>query len=116
MTVRVSAYVTPGNTGLVTLTGWYTSVRYHLSGYGDHVLDLFTTPPDDYIIVLGMEVGDGITDLTFRELTFTTLPPVLSPEPPQGRARRASCRASAARRPAPGSPPTHSPVLATISS
>lgn len=79
VTVRVSVYVTPGNTGLVTLTGWYTSVRYHLSGYGDHVLDLFTTPPDDYIIVLGMEVGDGITDLTFRELTFTTLPPVLEP-------------------------------------
>ena len=81
MTVRITAYVTPGNTGLVTLTGWYTSVRFHLSGYGDHVLNLFTTPPDDYIIVLGMEIGDGITDLTFKELTFTTLPPVLQPQP-----------------------------------
>jgi hypothetical protein len=42
------------------------------------VLDLFTTPPTAEIIVLGIEIGEGIVNLTFRELTYRTIP-VLSP-------------------------------------
>lgn len=73
-TIRLSAYVAPGATGVLTLTGWYTSRRFELTGYADHLLDLFTTPPTDDIIVLGMEIGEGITNLTFRSLTYRTLP------------------------------------------
>ena len=66
---------------LVRWLAWSVGVLFLIGAVlqlGDY-FNLFTTPPDDYIIVLGMEVGDGITDLTFRELTFTTLPPVLEP-------------------------------------
>jgi hypothetical protein len=77
-TIRLSAYAAPGTTGFVTLTGWYTSRRFAITGYADHVLDLFTTPPTAEIIVLGLEIGEGIVNLTFRELTYRTIP-VLSP-------------------------------------
>jgi hypothetical protein len=73
-TLRLSAYVAPGATGTVALTGWYTSRTFTLTGYADHTLDLFTTPPHDFIIVLGLDVGTGVSSLTFREMTYRAFP------------------------------------------
>ncbi len=73
-TMRLSAYVAPGATGTVTLTGWYTARSFALTGYAEHTLDLFTTPPTDFIIVLGLEVGEGVSSLTFREMTYRAFP------------------------------------------